>query len=220
MHPSLEKSLDAASIVCSYFKELSDTQIALFRSLGNLYILWNAKINLISRKDIENLYFHHVLHSLAIAKATTFCENTRILDLGTGGGFPGIPLAIMFPKVHFHLVDSVGKKIKAVREIVATLGLNNVMVSCVRGEEIQGQYDFVVGRAVANLALFYSWAKDKIAKAQKNSLHNGILYLKGHETLVLPLSIDSYPLQHYFKEPFFKEKYLVHGYEKVATPCG
>ncbi|WP_339044039.1 16S rRNA (guanine(527)-N(7))-methyltransferase RsmG [Cardinium endosymbiont of Tipula unca] len=219
MHSSLEKSLDPASVVCSYFKELSNTQIALFRSLGDLYLLWNAKINLISRKDIENLYLHHVLHSLAIAKATTFCAHTRILDLGTGGGFPGIPLAIMFPKVHFHLVDSIGKKIKAVHEIVATLGLNNVMVSCIRGEEIQGQYDFVVGRAVASLGLFYSWVKDKIAKEQKNSLQNGILYLKGDEALVLPLSIHSYPLQSYFKEPFFKDKCLVHGYEKVIFPA-
>jgi 16S rRNA (guanine527-N7)-methyltransferase len=154
-----------------------------------------------------------VLHSLAIANVISFCDQTKILDFGTGGGFPGIPLAIIFPEVTFHLVDSIEKKIKAVQAIVTALELKNVTVSCVRGEDLEEQYDFVVGRAVTNLALFYSWVKNKIAKTQKNSLKNGILYLKGGETLTLPLSMHAYSLQTFFTEPFFQEKYLVHGYE-------
>ncbi|TDG95586.1 16S rRNA (guanine(527)-N(7))-methyltransferase RsmG [Cardinium endosymbiont of Culicoides punctatus] len=217
MHTSLEKPCDSAAIVCSHFKELSNTQIAHFSSLGNIYRLWNTKINLISRKDIDNLYMNHILHSLSISKIISFCPNTHILDFGTGGGFPGIPLAIMFPEVHFHLVDSIGKKIKAVHEIVTTLGLNNITVSCIRGEEIQGKYDFVVGRGVTNLERFYGWVKDKIAQEQKNSLHNGILYLKGYANVALPFSTHVYPLQDFFKETFFKEKCLVHGYEKTMV---
>ncbi|ROT47352.1 16S rRNA (guanine(527)-N(7))-methyltransferase RsmG [Candidatus Cardinium hertigii] len=196
--------------ICHYFKELSPLQIALFNSLGDLYAYWNAKINLVSRKDIDHLYLHHVLHSLAIAKVITFCANTRILDFGTGGGFPGIPLAIMFPEVDFHLVDSIGKKTKVVQEIVNEMGLKNIIVSCIRGEALRGSYDFMVGRAVTNLAQFYSWGKDKIAKEQKNSLHNGILYLTGSTSIILP-SMHTYALQDFFEEPFFKEKWLVHG---------
>lgn len=206
------KNLHAAAILSHYFPELSPAQIALFNRLGAMYAYWNANINLISRKDIDHLYLHHVLHSLAIAKVTTFSAHTKILDFGTGGGFPGIPLAIIFPEVAFHLVDATAKKIKVVQEIVTTLGLNNVTVSWARGETLKGQYDFIVGRGVTNLALFYSWVKDKIAKERKNSLYNGILYLKGAPFETLPLSLDLYPLQRYFTEPFFKEKYLVHAY--------
>jgi 16S rRNA (guanine527-N7)-methyltransferase len=143
------------------------------------------------------------LHSLAIAKVTTFCTHTKILDFGTGGGFPGIPLAIIFPEVNFHLVDAIAKKIKVVQEIVTTLGLKNITVSCVRGEALKGQYDFIVGRAVTNLALFYHWIKNKIAKEQKNSLYNGLLYLKGQPSEILPLSMQLYPLRSFFKGPFF-----------------
>lgn len=202
----------AVAILSHYFPELSPKQLALFGQVENLYVDWNAKINLISRKDIAHLYLHHVLHSLAIAKVATFCKGTHILDFGTGGGFPGIPLAIIFPTVQFHLVDAIAKKIKAVEAIVSMLGLNNVTVACTRGEHLQGSYDFVVGRGVTNLSLFYSWVKDKIAKKQSNHLQNGILYLKGEETSTLPLTINSYPLRDFFKESFFQEKYLVHGY--------
>lgn len=212
MQQPLEKSIDADAIIYHYFKELSNSQIALFNSLGEVYAYWNTKINLISRKDINNLYLHHVLHSLAIAKVTTFCAHTNILDFGTGGGFPGIPLAIMFPEVNFYLVDSLAKKINVVREIIKTLELKNITVSCKRGEVLEAQYDFIVGRAVANLTLFYSWVKDKIAKEQKNSLPNGILYFTGQTAVTLPLSTHSYALQSFFNEPFFEGKYLVHGY--------
>ncbi|WP_419241138.1 16S rRNA (guanine(527)-N(7))-methyltransferase RsmG [Cardinium endosymbiont of Nabis limbatus] len=200
------------SIVSNYFPELAPAQIALFDRLGALYTDWNSAINLISRKDIEHLYLHHVLHSLAIAKVTTFAAHTKILDFGTGGGFPGIPLAIIFPEVDFHLVDATAKKIKAVQVIVDTLGLRNIRTSWIRGERLQERYDFIVGRGVANLALLYSWVKDKIAKEQKNRLYNGILYLKGALFETLPLSMELYPLQRYFSETFFKEKYLVHAY--------
>ncbi len=204
--------MHTASLISDYFPELLPTQIDLFSRLAAIYAYWNQKINLISRKDIDHLYLHHVLHSLAIAKVTTFCAHTKILDLGTGGGFPGIPLAIIFPEVTFHLADATAKKIKAVEAIITTLGLNNVTVSWVRGESLKGRYDFIVGRGVANLNMFYSWVKDKVAKEQKNKLSNGILYLKGKPTESLPLSMDLYPLSHFFKAAFFKEKYLVHLY--------
>ncbi|WP_243575162.1 16S rRNA (guanine(527)-N(7))-methyltransferase RsmG [Candidatus Cardinium sp. cByotN1] len=207
-----QKSLHTAAIVFDYFTDLSSTQIALFNRLHAIYASWNAKINLISRKDIDHLYLHHVLHSLAIAKVTTFCAHTKILDFGTGGGFPGIPLAIIFPEVDFHLVDATAKKIKAVEAIITTLGLTNIRVSCVRGEALAEAYDFIVGRGVTNLKLFYNWVKDKLSQEQKNRLPNGILYLKGKPTESLPLSMDLYPLDSFFKEAFFKEKYLVHAY--------
>ncbi|TSJ80893.1 MAG: 16S rRNA (guanine(527)-N(7))-methyltransferase RsmG [Candidatus Cardinium sp.] len=200
------------SIISHYFPELSPAQIELFNRLGAIYAHWNATINLISRKDIDHLYLHHVLHSLAIAKATTFSAHTKILDFGTGGGFPGIPLAIIFPAVDFHLIDATAKKIKAVEAIVATLGLDNVTVAWGRGEALKTQYDFIVGRGVTNLTVLYSWVKDKIALESKNSLSNGILYLKGAPFEPLPCAIDLYPLQRYFTEAFFKEKYLVHAY--------
>lgn len=208
----MNQNLNAAASVLHYFPELSPTQIARLNRLGAIYTYWNAKINLISRKDIDHLYVHHVLHALAIAKVTTFCPHTKILDFGTGGGFPGIPLAIMFPAVDFHLVDATAKKIKAVQAIVTTLGLRNITVTWARGENIQGVYDFVVGRGVTHLTLLYHWVKDKIAKEHKNKLYNGILYLKGTPAETLPLSMDLYPLHTFFKEAFFKEKYLVHAY--------
>ncbi|MCT4696957.1 MAG: 16S rRNA (guanine(527)-N(7))-methyltransferase RsmG [Candidatus Cardinium sp.] len=200
------------TVVSHYFPELSPAQITLFCRLGDIYTHWNSKLNLISRKDIAHLYLHHILHSLAIAQVTIFVAHTKILDVGTGGGFPGIPLAILFPEVHFHLVDATAKKIEAVVAIVAALGLKNVSVDWARAEALTGQYDFIVGRGVANLLLLYSWVKDKIAEARKNKLHNGILYLKGAPFEPLPLVVDLYPLQRYFTQPFFKEKYLVHAY--------
>ncbi|MGI2257058.1 16S rRNA (guanine(527)-N(7))-methyltransferase RsmG [Candidatus Cardinium hertigii] len=213
----LQKKLHTASILSHYFPELTTSQLELFNRLGSIYKDWNTKINLISRKDIVHLYLHHVLHGLAIAKVITFCAHTKILDFGTGGGFPGIPLAIMFPEVNFHLVDATAKKIKAVQSIVRTLGLKNISVDWARGEDLKGVYDFVIGRGVAHLALFYHWVKDKIAKENKNSLYNGILYLKGPSSDYLPISMDVYPLHRFFIEPFFREKYLVHVYTTLIT---
>ncbi|MGI2262067.1 16S rRNA (guanine(527)-N(7))-methyltransferase RsmG [Candidatus Cardinium hertigii] len=208
----VQKKFHTASIVSHYFPKLPPNQIALFNRLRDIYDHWNRKINLISRKDIVHLYLHHVLHGLAIAKVITFRAHTKILDFGTGGGFPGIPLAIMFPEVNFHLVDATAKKIKAVQAIATTLGLKNISVDWARGEDLKSTYDFVIGRGVAHLALFYHWVKDKIAKENKNSLYNGILYLKGPSSDHLPISMDVYPLQRFFIEPFFREKYLAHVY--------
>ena len=200
-------------ILHQYFPALLPSQMASFSQLSELYIYWNAKVNLISRRDIDHLYIHHVLHSLAIAKAITFCSGTQILDLGTGGGFPGIPLAIFFPAVHFHLVDSINKKNKIVQKLVAALGLRNVTVSCIRGEQIKGSYDFVVGRAVTSIGQFYSWSKDQITKSNHNSLHNGILYLTGKPVSHPPaMRMQAYAICEFFKEHYFQEKYLVHGY--------
>ena len=200
------------TIVSDYFSDLTSSQTALFNRLGAIYASWNRKINLVSRRDIGYLYLHHVLHSLAIAKVTTFSSHSKILDFGTGGGFPGIPLAIIFPEVEFHLVDAIAKKAKVVTEIVTTLGLKNISVSCARGEGLEGRYDFIVGRGVTNLNLFYKWVKGKISQEQKNKLCNGILYLKGKPTEHLPISMDLYSLDRFFKEAFFREKYLVHAY--------
>ncbi|HLP35174.1 MAG TPA: 16S rRNA (guanine(527)-N(7))-methyltransferase RsmG [Amoebophilaceae bacterium] len=215
MNPSvtIPLEIDSVALVHRYFQTLSSHQLSLLEQLGDLYTYWNARINLISRKDIARLYGHHVLHALAIAKVSSFCPHTRLLDLGTGGGFPGIPLAILFPEATFHLVDSVEKKTKVVRLIAAALGLQNVQVSCTRGEQVTEQYDFVLGRGVANLALFYSWVQNKISPLSKNSLQNGILYLKGTDSVQVPaLSIHTYPIQDFFQEPFFSGKCVVHAH--------
>jgi len=205
----------ALSIVLGYFPELSPRQVSLFAQLAALYEDWNGKINLISRQDISNLYVHHVLHALSIARFTVFTEYTHILDVGTGGGFPGVPLAIMFPSVTFHLVDSIGKKIKAVEAIVSALGVNNVALTCSRAEDVQGMYDFVVGRGVADLEIFCSWVGNKIKKKSKNSIQNGILYLKGKEGATpASYTIENHPLSRWFKEDFFKEKYLIYAYKQ------
>ncbi|MDD9140065.1 MAG: 16S rRNA (guanine(527)-N(7))-methyltransferase RsmG [Candidatus Cardinium sp.] len=196
--------------IIHYFPTLTADQIELLSRLDCCYRDWNSKINLISRKDIHQLYLHHVLHALAIAKVITFVPHTMVLDLGTGGGFPAIPLAIAFPAVQFHLVDAIGKKIKAVQAIVMELGLSNVTVTCTRGESLARAYDFVVGRAVSNLETFYKWSKSKIAKEQKNSLPNGMLYLTGQPT-TLPACMQLYALQLFFQETFFKEKCLVYA---------
>ncbi|MEQ9593468.1 MAG: 16S rRNA (guanine(527)-N(7))-methyltransferase RsmG, partial [Cyclobacteriaceae bacterium] len=169
-----------AAILSKYFAELSENQQTQFASLGILYKEWNDKINVISRKDTDNIYVNHVLHSLGIAKVVTFKKGANILDVGTGGGFPGIPLAILFPDVEFHLVDSIGKKITVVTEIVKELGLKNVVAEKTRAEEIKGkQYDFVVSRAVTRMKEFYGWVQHKVKKISIHELDNGILYLKG-----------------------------------------
>ena len=203
-----------ADIIYRYFPKLSEKQREQFRQLGELYPHWNAQINVVSRKDIDSLYLHHVLHSLGIAKFINFVPGTRILDVGTGGGFPGIPLAILFPDTHFRLVDSVGKKIKVVREVAAAIGLENVEADHIRAERLDEKYDFVVSRAVTRLAEFYPWVANRFLKQAKNAIPNGILYLKGgdisDELKETRLSAEVYSLSRYFEEAFFETKHIVY----------
>lgn len=201
-------------IVFKYFKDLNSVQIAQFEQLFELYSFWNAQINVISRKDIEELYERHILHSLSIAKFCTFKPGEKVLDVGTGGGFPGIPLAILFPETQFHLVDSIGKKIKVVNEVSEALGLKNVKASHSRAEQITDKYNFVVSRAVTKLADFYPWVKGKFAEENINAIPNGILYLKGgdltEEIKDSKLKAELYPLSAYFEEEFFETKFVVY----------
>ena len=201
-------------IIHKYFKDLTATQIEQFSKLQELYKDWNLKINVVSRKDIDELYLRHVLHSLAIAKVVQFKPGSKVLDVGTGGGFPGIPLAILFPETQFHLVDSIGKKIKVVNEVAEGLGLTNVKTTNGRvEEEVKDTYDFIVSRAVAQMETFVRWTKGKIAKKQNHDLKNGILYLKGGdltEELKLYTSATIYDLTDYFEEDFYETKKLVH----------
>jgi 16S rRNA (guanine527-N7)-methyltransferase len=203
-----------STIVQKYFKQLTEQQIAQFDQLYDLYSIWNAQINVISRKDIDELYERHILHSLGIAKFCTFKAGEKVLDVGTGGGFPGIPLAILFPETQFHLVDSIGKKIKVVNEVATALGLKNVKASHLRAEQVTDKYDFVVSRAVTRLIDFYPWVKGKFNKDSKNAIPNGILYLKGgelaEEISESRLKAELYPLSEYFEEDFFETKYVVY----------
>ena len=198
--------------VWRYFSHLTPQQQIQLQQLAPLYQAWNARINLISRKDIANLSIRHILYSLSIAKIVAFSPSASILDVGTGGGFPGIPLAILFPQTHFHLIDSVGKKIKAVQDIAHTLGLKNVTTQPIRAEALGGTYDFVLGRAVTNLATFYAWVKDRISSYPQHEIPNGILYLKGDESIVLSLNYRTYAIGQFFSESFFQTKQLVHIY--------
>ena len=166
-------------IINKYFTNLTNNQRLQFEKLNELYQDWNLKINVVSRKDIDELYLRHVLHSLGIAKVMEFEPGSKVMDVGTGGGFPGIPLAILFPETQFHLVDSIGKKIKVVNEVVAGLGLENVITTHGRVEEVKDTYDFIVSRAVAQMETFVRWVKGRISKQQNHELRNGILYLKG-----------------------------------------
>ena len=200
-------------LILKYFPNLSNTQIAQFKKLKDLYEDWNLKINVVSRKDIDELYLRHVLHSLGIAKVMQFKPKTKVMDVGTGGGFPGIPLAILFPETQFHLVDSIGKKIKVVNEVVAGLSLENVKTTHGRVEEVKDTYDFIVSRAVAQMETFVRWTKGKIAKKQNHELKNGILYLKGgdlSEELQKYTSATIYDLPNYFDESFYETKKVVH----------
>ena len=201
-------------IIRKYFPNLTEDQISKFSQLDELYHDWNAKINVISRKDIDNLYEHHVLHSLAIAEMIRFKPGTKVMDLGTGGGFPGIPLAIMFPETTFHLVDSIGKKIKVCQEVANALQLKNVTTQWCRAEEIKDKYHFVVSRAVMSLADLVKIIKKNISTEQINALPNGIICLKGgeleKETLPLKKQTEIYPLTDYFEEPFFETKKIVY----------
>lgn len=200
-------------IITRYFSNLSETQINQFSKLEGLYKEWNAQINVISRKDIDELYVRHVLHSLGIAKVQPFQPKTSVLDVGTGGGFPGIPLAILFPETNFYLVDSIGKKIKVVNEVANALGLENAKAEVVRAENVKGEFDFIVSRAVTNMDNFVNWTRTKIAKKQQHELKNGILYLKGgdltEELANFPKAIQ-YNLTAYFEEDFFETKKVVH----------
>ncbi|MEN3322846.1 16S rRNA (guanine(527)-N(7))-methyltransferase RsmG [Mariniflexile soesokkakense] len=200
-------------LILKYFTNLTDDQISKFKQLEALYQDWNLKINVVSRKDIDELYLRHVLHSLGIAKVIEFKDGSKILDVGTGGGFPGIPLAILFPNCSFHLVDSIAKKLKVVDEVVDGLGLTNVKTTHSRVEDINDTYDFIVSRAVAIMPTFTHWVKGKIAKEQKHELKNGILYLKGGdltEELQDYKTATIYNLSDYYTEDFYETKKVVH----------
>ena len=200
-------------LLLKYYPNLTQLQISQFSQLQELYKDWNLKINVVSRKDIDELYLRHVLHSLGIAKVVQFKPNTKVLDVGTGGGFPGIPLAILFPETQFHLVDSIGKKIKVVNDVSEGLRLQNIKTTHGRVEEIKGTYDFIVSRAVAQMETFVFWTKGKINKKQQHPIKNGILYLKGgdlSDELKKYTSATIYNLPDYFAEDFFETKKVVH----------
>ena len=203
-------------IILKYFPDLLEKQIKQFSQLQDLYNEWNSQINVISRKDMDNLYLKHVLHSLAIAKVVSFADGTKVLDVGTGGGFPGIPLAILFPNVEFLLVDSIGKKIKVVNEVANSIGLKNLRAEHKRAEQVNGQFDFVVSRAVTKMKVFQQWVRKRISTQQKNTLFNGILYLKGGdltEELQGIKNVDLYEIPDFFEEVFFETKKVVYiGY--------
>ena len=197
----------------NHFSDLSETQKNQFSKLEELYKFWNAQINVISRKDIDELYIKHVLHSLGIAKVQPFKPGSKVLDVGTGGGFPGIPLAILFPETNFYLVDSIGKKIKVVKEVAEALGLKNVKAEQIRAENVKGEFDFIVSRAVTKMDDFVAWTRKKIAKKQRHEIKNGILYLKGGDLTDELASFPKatlYDLTDFFKEEFFETKKVVH----------
>ena len=199
-------------IILKYFPNLTEKQIQQFSQLQNLYTDWNAQINVISRKDMDNLYINHVLHSLAIAKVIDFADGSKILDVGTGGGFPGIPLAILFPEVEFLLVDSIGKKIKVVNEVSNAIGLANVRTLHERAENIKETFDFVVSRAVINMTDFKRWVKGKFNNTHNNTLNNGILYLKGGDLSeeLRGISHSKYEIADLFEEEFFETKKVIY----------
>lgn len=207
-------AMSKASIISKYFPDLTEVQLSQIEKLGELYQHWNAQINVISRKDMDEFYIRHVLHSLAIAKVMTFKPETRVLDVGTGGGFPGIPLAILFPEVDFHLVDSIGKKIKVVREVAEALGLENVRATHGRAESVDENFHFVVSRAVTRMKPFWQWIQQKFEKENFNDLSNGVLYLKGgdltEEMEELKKPYSSYAIPDFFEEPFFETKQVIY----------
>ena len=195
-----------------YFPDLSKKQIKQFSELKDLYEYWNTRVNVISRKDISRLYINHVLHSLAISKIISFKKETKVLDLGTGGGFPGIPLAILFPETQFVLTDSIGKKIKVVNEIISATGITNIDAIHERGENINDTFDFIISRAVTNMKEFRSWVRDKFKKQHHNTLNNGILYLKGGDLSEELKDIPhvKYEISNFFKEKFFITKKIIY----------
>ena len=199
-------------IIHKYFPDLTEKQIQQFTDLQELYEHWNAQINVISRKNMDTLYTNHILHSLAIAKVIQFKKGTTVLDIGTGGGFPGIPLAILFPEGEFLLVDSIGKKIKVVNEVSSAIGLTNVRTKHERAEKINETFDFVVSRAVTNMTDFKKWVKGKFNKKHNNSLNNGILYLKGGDLSeeLRGISHTKYDISEFFEEDFFETKKVIY----------
>jgi len=199
-------------IIHKYFPDLTEKQIEQFTDLQQLYQHWNAQINVISRKNMDALYTNHILHSLAIAKVIQFEKGTKILDIGTGGGFPGIPLAILFPEVDFLLVDSIGKKIKVVNQVGNAIGLTNVITLHERAENIKDTFDFVVSRAVTNMTDFKKWVKGKFNNTHNNTLNNGILYLKGGDLSVelRGISHSKYEIADFFEEEFFETKKVIY----------
>lgn len=202
-----------SEIIKNYFPALTNKQIEQFELLEPLYKDWNSKINVISRKDIDELYVRHVLHSLGIAKVQEFKAGSSIMDVGTGGGFPGIPLAILYPDTEFYLIDAIAKKIKVVQEVVDALELKNVKSAQQRAEKVKGEFDFIVSRAVTNMPDFVKWVRNKVKKQSQHQLKNGILYLKGGdltEELALYQTATTYDLSDYFKEDFFETKKVVH----------
>ncbi len=201
-------------IILKYFNRLTDVQVSQFEALGDLYAEWNDKINVVSRKDIENLYERHVLHSLAIAKFIEFTEGSRVMDLGTGGGFPAIPLAILFPHVFFHAIDGTAKKIRVLNEVAEAIDLNNVKGEQLRAEENKKTYDFVVTRAVASMEKLIPWCEKLIHKNQQNAMPNGLIALKGgnlqEQKQFTKRYTETMPLSSYFDEPFFETKGLMY----------
>ena len=200
-------------LILKYFPDVTETQIQQFEALEDLYKDWNAKINVVSRKDIDDLYVKHVLHSLAIAKVIQFKDQSSILDVGTGGGFPGVPLAILFPNCQFHLVDSINKKLKVINAVCEAIELTNVKTTHSRVEAIDDTFDFIVSRAVTAMPEFTKWVKGKIARTQQNELKNGILYLKGGdltEELKQYTNVKAFLISDYFEEEFFETKKIIY----------
>lgn len=200
-------------LINKYFPNLTPLQRELFGMLSELYRDWNSKINVISRKDIDKLYLHHVLHSLAIAKVIDFAKGTSIIDLGTGGGFPGIPLAILFPQCKFHLVDSIGKKITVAQSVAESLNLTNVTTQKARVEELKGNYDFAVTRAVAPMPEVVKWSRKLVRPGGLNTLPNGVIALKGgelkEELAPFRKTLEKWSIQKFFKEEYFAEKFII-----------
>ncbi|MBR3550581.1 MAG: 16S rRNA (guanine(527)-N(7))-methyltransferase RsmG [Bacteroidales bacterium] len=200
--------------ILKYFPEITERQKEQFAALLPLYEDWNAKINVISRKDMDNFYEHHVLHSLAIAKVQPFKPMAEILDVGTGGGFPGIPLAILFPDARFHLIDSIGKKIKVVQSVAEQLELKNVRTEQIRAEQLRGEYDFIVSRAVTDLSQFTQWVRGKVSTIQYHKLRNGILYLKGgdltDELAPFKKKARTWDISDFFQEDYFLTKKVIY----------
>ena len=201
-------------LILKYFPKLTERQREQYAALLPLYEDWNAKINVISRKDMGNFYEHHVLHSLAIAKVMQFKTMAEVLDVGTGGGFPGVPLAIMFPDANFYLIDSVGKKIKVVQDVVQQLGLKNVRAEQIRAEQVDGDFDFIVSRAVTTLSEFTGWVKGKVSDTHYHKLRNGILYLKGgdltEELAPFRKKVRTWDISDFFEEEFFETKKVIY----------
>lgn len=210
----LQNTLSDLTRIFQYFPGLTDTQQEQLAQLFSLYADWNAKINVVSRKDMDHFYINHVLHSLGIAKVVKFLPGADVLDVGTGGGFPGIPLAILFPETQFHLVDSIGKKIMVVEAVARALALKNVRAQQIRAEQVRGQYDFVVSRAVTRMKEFYGWVQGRVKRESRHELFNGILYLKGGDLTAemgeLRKPYSEYRLASFFEEPFFETKKVVY----------